>query len=94
MDARIRSLCLIVALAPAAAVAFAVPQQDAEQRYQAAEAAFFDGDPDAALRMLVEIIEDHPLSRYPSAPWRVAARVRAGEIELGLGEDEVDSNLE
>ena len=61
------------------------PQQDAEQRYNDAELAFADGDARAALDMFDALVVDFPRSRYPSTPWRAAAGVRAGEIELNLG---------
>lgn len=62
-----------------------LPQQDAEQRYNSAGTAFAAGDPEAALQIFDALIADYPRSRYPSEPWRVAASVRAGEIELSLG---------
>lgn len=64
-------------------LAAAVPQQDAEQRFVAAESAFASGDVDDALARFDALIEDYGTTE--AGPWRSAARVRAGEIELGLG---------
>lgn len=64
----------------------AQPQgQEGQQRYEAAEEAFSAGDPARALALLDALAADFPRSRYPSGPWRAAANVRAGEIELALG---------
>jgi hypothetical protein len=78
-------LCLAGLLVGVAATASPATQQDAEQRYLAAQAAFADGDAGTALQLFDALIEDYPRSRYPDTPWRAAASVRAGEIELGLG---------
>jgi hypothetical protein len=85
--ARILVLCVATAFVGSGATAGLrpVPQQDAEQRYNSADAVFTDGDPEAALQMFDALIADYPRSRYPSISWRSAAGVRAGEIALSLG---------
>jgi len=66
-------------------VAAAPGQQDAQQRYEAAESVLAGGDAEDALQMFDAFIDDYPRALYPSTPWRAAASVRAGEIELSLG---------
>jgi hypothetical protein len=68
-----------------AGTAVSAAQQDAEERFVAAESAFASGDADAALRMLDELVADTPPARFPDSRWRAAAETRAGEIELALG---------
>ncbi len=87
---RILILCVAAAFSGSAANdgVRSLPQEDAEQRYNSAGTVFADGDPEAALQMFDALIADYPRSRYPSMPWRPAASVRAGEIELSLGRSE------
>jgi hypothetical protein len=81
-----RLLSAVAALAVLSTVGAApMPQQAAQQRFAAAEAAYADGDTLGALSILDELVARYPMSRYPSDPWRAAASVRAGEIELTIG---------
>lgn len=77
---------IIVGVALWPLLAAVPPQRDAEQRYSAAESAFADGNVAEALQRFDDLIEEYPTSA--AGPWRSAARVRAGEIELGLGRSE------
>jgi len=87
MNRSVRSIVLgaFVVAAALAAGATGAAQQDAEERFVAAESAFAGGDAEAALRMLDELIADTPATRFPDSRWRAAAEARAGEIELALG---------
>jgi tetratricopeptide (TPR) repeat protein len=60
-------------------------EQDAADRYAAAESAFAAGDSEGALRRLDQLIGDYPRERYPANDWRAAALARAGEIEMAMG---------
>ena len=89
---RLRRACLsaiiaVAAVAPADSGA-STPQQAAEDRYDAAEAALAAGDSVGALQIFAAVVDEFPRSRYPSLSWRVAANVRAGQIELQLGRAE------
>lgn len=61
------------------------PRQDAEERYNAAEALLASGDAEEALQLFTAIVDNFPKTRYPLLSWRVAANVRAGQIEVALG---------
>ena len=61
------------------------PRQDAEERYNAAEALLASGDAEEALQLFTAIVDNFPKTRYPLLSWRVAANVRAGQIEVDLG---------
>ena len=61
------------------------PRQDAEERYNFAEALLASGDAEEALQLFTAIVDNFPKTRYPLLSWRVAANVRAGQIEVALG---------
>lgn len=60
-------------------------RQDAEEHYTAAEAMLAGGDAEEALQLFTAIVDNFPRTRYPLLSWRVAANVRAGQIEIELG---------
>ena len=81
---------MLAATSMPAGFADAAGQRRAEERaetlYFEAESAWDVGDVGGALRVFASLAEEFPATRYPDFMWRVAGRVRAGEIHLRLGE--------